>query len=65
LLRKHPFDIHAWVVLLDHLHCVIGLPLGETDFATRWRLIGEHLIRDEAKFAAVHINPVKHGLVTA
>jgi putative transposase len=30
--RKYPFDIHAWVVLPDHLHCVIGLPLGETDF---------------------------------
>jgi putative transposase len=36
---KHPFTIHAWVVLPDHLHCVIELPPGDTDFATRWRLI--------------------------
>ena len=36
---NHPFTIHAWVVLPDHLHCVIELPPGETDFATRWRLI--------------------------
>ncbi|MBS0567562.1 MAG: transposase [Proteobacteria bacterium] len=96
---RHPFTIHGWVVLPDHLHCVISLPAGDSDFATRWRLIKlefskgiarteprsatrirrgergiwqrrywEHLIRDEADFAAhvdyVHINPVKHGHVT-
>ena len=37
--RKHPFKIHAWVVLPDHLHCVIELPPGDGDFAIRWRLI--------------------------
>ena len=21
--QRHPFDVHAWVVLPDHLHCVI------------------------------------------
>lgn len=92
----HPFIIHGWVVLPDHLHCVLELPPGDADFALRWRLIKmgfskrlpaverrsavrrargerglwqrrfwEHLIRDEADFAAhmdyVHINPVKHG----
>ncbi|MDC7703803.1 REP-associated tyrosine transposase [Vogesella indigofera] len=97
--RVHPFTIHGWAVLPDHLHCVIELPEGEHDFALRWRLIKmvfskkapkgehvsasrakrnerglwqrrywEHLIRDEADFAAhmdyVHINPLKHGLVT-
>lgn len=36
---RHPFTIHGWVVLPDHLHCVISLPDGDTDFATRWRLI--------------------------
>lgn len=97
--RDFPFEIHAWVVLPDHLHCVIELPDGDADFALRWRLIKirfskslpktelrsearvrrgergiwqrrfwEHLIRDEQDFAAhmdyVHINPLKHGLVT-
>ena len=96
--RTHPFTIHAWVVLPEHLHCVIELPAGDVDFALRWRLIRlffsrgipkterrsavrqkrhergiwqrrywEHLIRDEADFAAhmdyVHFNPVKHGWV--
>jgi putative transposase len=37
--QRHPFLIHAWVVLPDHLHCVIELPPGDADFATRWRLI--------------------------
>ena len=37
--RRHPFDIHAWVVLPDHLHCILELPGGETDFTERWRLI--------------------------
>jgi putative transposase len=37
--KSHPFMIHAWVVLPEHLHCVIELPQGDADFATRWRLI--------------------------
>jgi len=37
--RNHSFKIHAWVVLPDHMHCVIELPQGDADFAARWRLI--------------------------
>ena len=37
--KRHPFHIHAWVVLPEHLHCVIELPPDDADFATRWRLI--------------------------
>lgn len=37
--KAHPFIIHGWVVLPDHLHCVIELPQQDADFATRWRLI--------------------------
>jgi putative transposase len=37
--QRHPFRIHGWVVLPEHLHCVIELPPGDADFATRWRLI--------------------------
>ena len=40
LVRKNnPFIIHAWVVLSDHLHCVIEQPPEDQDFAARWRLI--------------------------
>jgi len=37
--ERHPFVIHGWVILPDHMHCVIELPSGDADFATRWRLI--------------------------
>ncbi|OIR15386.1 transposase IS200 like protein [mine drainage metagenome] len=37
--QRHPFRIHGWVVLPEHLHCVIELPPNDADFATRWRLI--------------------------
>jgi len=37
--QAHPFTIHGWVVLPDHLHCVISLPVDEVDFPLRWRLI--------------------------
>ena len=44
--RTHPFDIHAWVVLPDHLHCVIRLPENDADFALRWRLIKARFSRE-------------------
>ena len=37
--QTHPFKIHGWVVLPDHMHCVIELPENDTDFPLRWRLI--------------------------
>ena len=36
---RYPFDIHGWVVLPDHIHCVIQLPNDDHDFSLRWRLI--------------------------
>jgi putative transposase len=36
---ERPFDIEAWVVLPDHLHCVLTLPAGDAGYPTRWRLI--------------------------
>ena len=40
--RDHPFHIHGWVVLPDHLHCVIEFPANDADFANRWRLIKQY-----------------------
>lgn len=45
VLASHPFEIHGWVVLPDHLHCVMQLPADDPDFATRWRLIKSHFTR--------------------
>ena len=35
----HPFNIDAWVLLPEHLHCIWTLPEGEMDFSKRWGLI--------------------------
>lgn len=37
--RSHPFRIEALVILPDHLHAVLTLPPGDSNFSTRWRLI--------------------------
>jgi putative transposase len=37
--QRHPFGIHAWVVLPDHLHCILEMPADDADFSRRWRLI--------------------------
>lgn len=37
--KHHPFKIHGWVVLPEHLHCLIELPEGDANFAIRWQLI--------------------------
>ena len=36
---RHPFRIHGWVVLPEHMHCVLEFPEGDANFATRWQLI--------------------------
>lgn len=42
---ERPFQIDAWVVLPDHMHCVWTLPEGDSDFSTRWRLIKSRFSR--------------------
>jgi putative transposase len=37
--RTRPFEIDAWVLLPDHLHCIWTLPEGDADFSMRWMMI--------------------------
>ena len=37
--QNHPFEINAWVLLPDHLHCIWTLPDGDDDYSTRWNVI--------------------------
>lgn len=37
--RKHPFKSDAWVLLHDHLHCILTLPDGDDDYSKRWSMI--------------------------
>ena len=37
--KQHPFQLNAMVVLPDHLHALLTLPLNDKDYSTRWALI--------------------------
>ena len=41
--KAHPFNIDAWVLLPDHLHCLWTLPEGDADFSKRWAIIKRHV----------------------
>ena len=62
--QKHPFEIDAFVLLPDHLHCIWTLPQQDSDFSTRWRLIKSYFSRN---FNHGHVgwveerNPTKNG----
>lgn len=36
---ERPFDIEAWVVLPDHMHCIWRLPEGDSGYSVRWSVI--------------------------
>ncbi len=59
--ETHPFAIHGWVVLPEHLHCVLELPRQETDFATRWRLIKAGFSKAIARAGAVPAARARRG----
>ncbi|MGV6849623.1 MAG: REP-associated tyrosine transposase [Marinibacterium sp.] len=43
--KERPFDIAAWVVLPDHLHCIWSLPAGDRGLGTRWGAIKSRFTR--------------------
>jgi putative transposase len=45
VIKHHPFEIDAMVVLSDHLHCLWTLPEGDGDFSKRRRLIKSEFSR--------------------
>ncbi len=42
---SYPFEIIAWVLLPDHLHCIWRLPENDADFPKRWGMIKRHVSR--------------------
>lgn len=65
MASRHPFTVHAWAVLPDHLHCVIALPAGDADYANRWRLIKQGFSRDLPKVerrSAVRLRRGERGI---
>ncbi len=39
LKALHPFVTNVFVVLPDHLHCILTLPPGDADYPRRWNMI--------------------------
>ncbi|GAB4126645.1 MAG: transposase [Wenzhouxiangellaceae bacterium] len=44
MLRK-PFVLEAMVLLPDHLHCIMRLPVDDHDYSGRWREIKKYVSR--------------------
>ncbi len=44
--RRLPFDLHVFVLLPDHLHCIASMPDDDDDFPTRWRQIKSLFTRE-------------------
>jgi putative transposase len=42
---KYPFEIDAFVLLPEHFHCLLTLPLGDKDFSVRLRLIKSYVTK--------------------
>jgi putative transposase len=38
-IQRWPFQIDAWVILPEHMHCVWTLPVDDSDYAARWKEI--------------------------
>jgi putative transposase len=43
--RTRPFKMQAAVILPDHLHCIMTLPEGDSDYSGRWREIKKRFSR--------------------
>ncbi len=52
--ERQPFEIDAFVIMPDHIHCVWSLPDGDADFSMRWRMIKSYFTkRCEIKYKSM------------
>ena len=60
-----PFYIDAWVVLPDHMHAVLTLPKGDSDYSGRWREIKKRFSKGLAKnehLSLARVNKNERGI---
>ena len=43
---ERPLSIDAWVVLPEHMHCIVTLPEGDSDFSNRIKAIKIRFVRN-------------------
>lgn len=56
VLHKHAFRIDAHVILPDHLHMLWTLPIWDSDYPTRWRLIKSYFTRHWCEQASLPVS---------
>ncbi|MBI3897384.1 MAG: transposase [Gammaproteobacteria bacterium] len=56
-----PFDVEAWVLLPDHLHCIWRLSSGDANFSARWAVIKRCVSRDCAALVDATRSTSKSG----
>jgi putative transposase len=44
-LARYPASVHALVLLPNHLHALLSLPPGDSDYSLRWRWIKREFTR--------------------
>lgn len=59
--NKRPYQISAVAILPKHLHCVLTLPEGDSDFSSRWGLIKAYFSHHIEKSEAVSKSREKRG----
>lgn len=61
---ERPFQIDAWVVLPNHMHCIWQMPESDTDYSTRWSVIKARFSRGMpySPRRASHVARREHGL---
>ncbi|MCB1366604.1 MAG: transposase [Rhodobacteraceae bacterium] len=61
---ERPFQIDAWVVLPNHMHCIWQMPEGDADYSTRWSVIKARFSRGmpHSPRRASHVVRREHGL---
>jgi putative transposase len=68
VMQKHPFQIDAFVLLPDHLHCIWTLPRQDADFSMRWRLIKSYFSRNFGQKVVGWVeerNPTKRAYIAS
>ena len=59
--KSHPYKMDAVVILPEHLHCILTLPDGDSDFSTRWGLIKAYFSRQIANNERISESRMKRG----
>ena len=59
--NNNPFNLDALVVLPEHLHAIITLPIDDKGYAKRWMLIKSGFSRQIPKHERINKSRIKKG----